>query len=217
MLYPKFDVLSMFIIISTTISPLVLPGRVQSRKIIWLLWWVSTFSKLTSMGLDFHAWSNLKQLYPPSCSMTKTIVLFPDIWLTPPPLLLFKIEILCHNLVQKSHLCYFKIKHTICCFFYFRFLVSLFFLPWPPRNTKVGCSSPYSKLCWWFATFAKLVVSTFPPLKIDLVSLNLFTTSIKLQWCVSTFCWFPCSPLRQNHPKTIFLGPDSLQNFKIDS
>ena len=42
-------------------SPLVLHGRVQSRKIVW---WVP--------------------FYPPSWSMTKIIVLFLDIWLTPP-------------------------------------------------------------------------------------------------------------------------------------
>jgi hypothetical protein len=27
----------------------------------------------------------LETTLPPSCSMAKTIVLFPDIWLTPPP------------------------------------------------------------------------------------------------------------------------------------
>ena len=134
-------------------------------------------------------------------------VLFPDIWLTPPPpstgqdwnpvpqpsAEMFIFVISKWNIPSGKHI---------------SILVSLFSLPWPPRNTKVGCSSPYSKLCWWFATFAKIVVSTLPPFKIALAPLNLFTTSIKLQWCVSTFCWFPFSPLRQNHPKTIFLGPD---------
>ena len=141
------------------------PGGSSQGKIIWLLWWVSTFSKLTSMGLDFHAWSNLKQLYPPSCSMTKTIVLFPDIWLTPPPLLLFKIEILCHNLVQKSHLCYFKIKHTICCFFYFRFLVSLFFLPLTPEEYQSWMLIPVFKIMFVVCNLRKTCSLNVPPLQ----------------------------------------------------
>ena len=46
------------------ISPSVLPGRVQSGKTTLLIWWASTFSKLESIGLGFHLWSNLNQRYP---------------------------------------------------------------------------------------------------------------------------------------------------------
>ena len=47
-----------------TTSPLAIPGVQWWKKI--LFWWVTTFSKLTSKGLDFHLWGNLKLLtHPP--------------------------------------------------------------------------------------------------------------------------------------------------------
>ena len=54
----------------------------------------------------------LEPTLPSSRSTTKIIVLFPDIWLYNAPLVyMFKIEILCPNLVQKSPL--FQIRNDV--------------------------------------------------------------------------------------------------------
>ena len=93
-----------------------------------------------------------------------------------------------------------------------------------PEEYQVGCSSAYSKIFGWVTTCAKLVASTFPPRKKNLFGvappfckMHVFPWP-KLKWCINILLIsIPSSTLRYNHPKILFLGPDSWQIFNIAS
>ena len=79
------------------------------------------------------------------------------------PLLLFKIEILCHNLVQKSHLCYFKIKHTIWKTYFYFSIAILFTLT--PEEYQSWMLIPLFKIMLVVCNLRKTCSLNVPPLQ----------------------------------------------------
>ena len=153
-----------------------LHAKVQSRNLILSARWVSTLSKLLSMDLDFHLWSNLKQVYPLlilSWSMTTIIFLLLDIWLTPPSTC--GTLILYHNLLQKYQL--FKIK-LVCST--------------PLVKIKLVCLN----LFWIFAPSSNLSLFGYRPLALP----NHFSSTRRSAWsdaaCPMHLEWtvtYPCA------------------------